>query len=122
MQIPRKREAVSVVCRDRSADTRTFRFHLRNALYQSEAERHPAVGSQVAWMEPQVGEGGQGDAEGGQPGPGVDRLRPAGVVDPSVGRVTGGQGVGVVPVAAVDHQDDQGGGHQRSSDSRVTAG
>ena len=68
---------VEPVGRDRIADTRTFRFHLRNALYQSKAERHPAVGSQVARMEPQVGEGGQDDAEGGQPGPGVDRLRPA---------------------------------------------
>ena len=76
---------VEPVGRDRSADTHTFRFHLRNALYQSKAERHRAVGSQVARMEPQVGEGGQDDAEGGQPGPGVDRLRPASGMDQASG-------------------------------------
>jgi hypothetical protein len=110
---------VEPVCRDRSADTRTFRFHLRNALYQSKAERHPAVGSQVARMEPQVARMTPKVASRVRASTACGQ--PAGM-DPSIGRVTGGQGVGVVPVAAVDHQDDQGGGHQRSSDSRITAG
>jgi hypothetical protein len=67
-------------------------------------------------MELEVGEALQHEAEGGQPGPGVDRLRLAGGVDSGVGRVAGGQGLGVVPVEAVDHPVDEGGGvHQRSS-------
>jgi hypothetical protein len=79
-------------------------------------ERHSVIGGQVARMESEVGETLQHEAEGGQPGPGVDRLRPTGRVDSGVGRVAGGQGLGVVAVVAVDHPVDEGGGvHQRSS-------
>jgi hypothetical protein len=39
-------------------------------------ERHSVIGGQVARMELEVGETLQHQADGGQPGPGVDRLRP----------------------------------------------
>jgi hypothetical protein len=75
-------------------------------------ECHPVVGGQVARVEPKVGKGRQDDGNGGQPGPGVDRLWPAGGVDPGVGRVAGGQRLRVVAVEAVDHPVDEGGGIQ----------
>ena len=50
-------------------------------------------------MDLEVGEGGQErTAEEGQPGLGIDVLRPAGVVDSGVGSVAGGEGVDVVAV------------------------
>jgi hypothetical protein len=104
-----------------AAIRRTGLLDIRSSLLDirsSSLVRHFAVGASALLV------GSFGDQVGAPcwPKHRADRLWPAGGVDPSVGRVAGGQGVGVVPVAAVDHPDDQGGGHQRSSASGITAG